>query len=104
MSFEMNMREEKSTEWEEFLSVEDQVYFRKDLYLYSPESFTPEQGLAIVKAMQRSTKAIDEALREDFASRLLELQEALIESLTGKAGRSKEEWRELLGASASSAA
>ena len=91
-------------QWEELLSVEDQVYFRKDLYLYSPESFTPEQGLAIVKAMQRSTRAIDEALREDFASQPPEIQEALIESLAGKAGRSKEKWRQLLGASAPSAA
>ena len=46
--------------------AQDMAYFRGDLYLTSPESFTPEEALEVSKDMIRTTQALYEGYRAEF--------------------------------------
>ena len=46
--------------------AQDMAFFRGDLYLESPESFTPQEALEVSKDMIRTTQALYEAYRAEF--------------------------------------
>ena len=47
-------------------TAQDLAFFRADLYLESPESFTKEEAIEIPKDMIRATKALHDAYRAEF--------------------------------------
>ena len=55
-----------TTNWNALFQAEDMAYFRSDLFLESPESFTKEEAFEIPKDMIRATKAILDAYRAEF--------------------------------------
>ena len=57
-----------STDWNALQQAEDMAYFRADLCLYSPESYTLDEKRDICNEMISSSKAILDAMREDFQS------------------------------------
>ena len=52
--------------WEELKQAEDMAYFRADICLYSPESYSLEEKKAICNDMIATSKAVLDAMREDF--------------------------------------
>ena len=57
------MNETKMTE---LTQAEDMAIFRADLCLYSPESYSLEEKKEICNDMFKTSKAIQDAMREDF--------------------------------------
>lgn len=57
------MNETKMTE---LTQAEDMAFFRTDLCLYSPESYSLEEKKEICNDMFKTSKAIQDAMREDF--------------------------------------
>ena len=54
------------TKINELPQAQDMAFFRGDLYLESPESFTPQEALEVSKDMIRTTKALHDAYRAEF--------------------------------------
>ena len=52
----------------ELAQTEDMAYFRADLCLYSPESYSLEEKKEICNDMMSTSKAVLDAMREDFQS------------------------------------
>ena len=52
--------------WEELKQEEDMAYFKADICLYSPESYTLEEKRDICNEMMGTSKAMLDAMREDF--------------------------------------
>ena len=50
----------------ELSQAEDMAYFRADFCLYSPESYTLEEKRDICNDMMATSKAVLDAMREDF--------------------------------------
>ena len=57
------MNETKMTE---LAQAEDMAFFRADLCLYSPESYTLDEKKEICNDMFKTSKAIQDAMRADF--------------------------------------
>lgn len=55
-----------ATNWTELTQAEDMAYFRADLCLYSPESYTLEEKRQICDDMMSTSKAIEDAMHADF--------------------------------------
>ena len=55
-----------NTDWTALQQAEDMAYFRADLCLYSPESYTLDAKRDICNEMVSSSKAILDAMRADF--------------------------------------
>ena len=64
------MNEEK---WEELKQEEEMAYFRADICLYSPESYSLEEKKQICNDMMSTSKAVLDAMREDFERKCKEL-------------------------------
>ena len=52
--------------WEELKQAEDMAYFKADICLYSPESYSLDEKKAICNDMMSTSAAILDAMREDF--------------------------------------
>ena len=50
----------------ELTQAEDMAYFRADLCLYSPESYSLEEKRDICNDMMSTSKAVLDVMREDF--------------------------------------
>ena len=50
----------------ELSQTENMAHFRADLYVYSPESYTLEEKRDICNDMISTSKAVLDAMREDF--------------------------------------
>ena len=57
------------------------AYFRADLCLYSPESYTLEEKKEICNDMMATSKAVLDAMREDFQQMPPELRSKLLDML-----------------------
>ena len=57
------MNDEK---WTELQQAEDMAYFKADICLYSPESYTIEEKKEICNDMISTSKAVLDAMRADF--------------------------------------
>ena len=58
--------------------AEDIAYFRADLCLYSPESYSPEERKEICNVMMATNKAVLDAIREDFEQMLPDARAKLL--------------------------
>ena len=54
------------TKMTQLAQAEDMAYFRADLCLYSPESYSLEEKRQICNDMMSTSKAVLDAMREDF--------------------------------------
>lgn len=75
---------------------EDMAYFRGELCLYSPESYTLEEKRQICEEMMSSSKAILDALRADFESQSPESRAALLDMLCASGEESPQWWWDVL--------
>jgi len=57
----------------ELTQAEDMTYFRADLCCYSPESYSLEEMKEICNDMMSTSKAVLDAMREDFERKCKEL-------------------------------
>ena len=55
-----------ATDWNRLAEEHELAYFRADVCLGSPHSFTLEEKRRICEEMEASTNEIDEAMRRDF--------------------------------------
>lgn len=67
-----------NTDWTALQQAEDMAYFKADLCLYSPESYTLEEKRDICNEMMGTSRAILDAMREDFQSQPPEFRSKLL--------------------------
>ncbi len=72
------------------------AFFRADVYLGSPESFSLEEKAAICEEMDATNKAIEDANRKDFESLPPAFQGKLLDMLCASGCMTPEWWRETL--------
>lgn len=72
------------------------AFFRADVCLGSPQSFTLEEKAAICDDMEATNKAIEDAIRKDFEALPPEFQGKLLDMLCASGCMTPEWWRETL--------
>lgn len=83
-------------EYRQLLEDHEVAYFRADLALSDPESYSIEEKKEIIEGMRESTEKVDRALREDFESMPPEMQRRMFEMLTSSGPEAKEFWTDVL--------
>ena len=83
------MNEEK---WEELKQEEEMAYFRADICLYSPESYSLEEKKQICNDMMSTSKATLDAMREDFEQLPPDARAKLLDMLCASGVESPEWW------------
>lgn len=78
--------------------VEDEAmaYFRADVCLASPQSFTLDEKREICEQMEFTSKAIEDAMKKDFESLPPEFRVKLLDMLCASGCESEEFWKGLL--------
>ena len=84
------------TKWEELRQAEEMAYFKADLCLYSPESYSLEEKKEICNDMMSTSKAALDAMREDFQSYPPELRAKLLDMLCSSGVESPQWWWDVL--------
>ena len=79
------------TNWTALQQAEDMAYFKADLCLYSPESYTLDEKRGICNGLIESNKAIPDAMRDDFQSQPPEFRSKLL-AMICEAEPEKAEW------------
>ena len=87
------MNEEK---WEELKQEEEMAYFRADICLYSPESYSLEEKKDICNDMIATSKATLDAMREDFEQLPPDARAKLLDMLCASGVESPEWWWDVL--------
>lgn len=87
------MNEEK---WEELKQEEEMAYFRADICLYSPESYSLEEKKQICNDMMSTSKATLDAMREDFEQLPPDARAKLLDMLCASGVESPEWWWDAL--------
>ncbi|MBR3327565.1 MAG: hypothetical protein IKG22_09630 [Atopobiaceae bacterium] len=62
-----------NTDWTALQQAEDMAYFKADLCCYSPERYSLEEKREICNDMISTSKAMLDAMREDFEQKCKEL-------------------------------
>ena len=84
------------TTWTELQQAEDMAYFRADLCLYSHESYTLEEKRDICNDMMSTSKAMLDAMREDFERLPPDVRSKLLDMLCQSGAESPEWWWDVL--------
>ena len=87
------MNDEK---WTELQRAEDMAYFKADICLYSPESYSLDEKRDICNEMISSSKAILDAMREDFQTYPPELRSKLLTILCEAEPENADWWWDVL--------
>ena len=87
------MNEAKMTE---LTQAEEMAYFRADLCLYSPESYSLDEKKEICNDRTATSKATLAAMREDFQSYPPELSAKLLDMLCASGVESPQWWWDVL--------
>ena len=87
------MYEEK---WEELKQEEEMAYFRADICLYSPESYSLEEKKQICNDMMSTSKATLDAMREDFEQLPPDARAKLLDMLCASGVESPQWWWDVL--------
>ena len=87
------MNEEK---WEELKQEEEMAYFRADICLYSPESYSLEEKKEICNDMMSTSKAVLDAMREDFVQLPPDARAKLLDMLCASGVESPQWWWDVL--------
>ena len=80
----------------ELTQAEDMAYFRADLCCYSPESYTLEEKKEICNDMMSTSKAVLDAMREDFEQMPPVLRSKLLDMLCQSGVESPQWWWDVL--------
>lgn len=80
----------------ELTQAEEMAYFRADLCLYSPESYTLDKKKEICNHMMSTSKAMLDAMRADFESMPPELRSKLLDILCQSGVESPQWWWDVL--------
>lgn len=84
------------TKWEELRQEEEMAYFRADVCLYSPESYTLDEKKAICNDMVATSQATLAAMREDFQGYPPEIQAKLLDMLCQSGVETPQWWHDVL--------
>ena len=84
-------------QWQELAQEHEMAYFRADVCLGSPQSYSLEEKRQICEDMEASTKAVDAAMQADFWSLPAEAREKLLDLLGASDCKTREWWEDLLG-------
>ena len=84
-------------QWQELTQEHELAYFRADVCLGSPQSFSLEEKKQICEDMDASTKAVDAALRADYWSLPAEARGKLLDMLGESGCETRRWWEDLLG-------
>ena len=87
------INEEKMTE---LTQAEDMAYFRADLCCYSPESYSLEEKKEICNDMMSTSKAVLDAMREDFERLPSDARAKLLDMLCQSGVETPEWWWQVL--------
>lgn len=87
------MNETKMTE---LTQAEDMAYFRADLCLYSPESYSLEEKKETCNDMMSTSRVVLDAMREDFQSYPPEFRAKLLDMLCNSGVESPQWWWDVL--------
>ena len=87
------MNETKMTE---LTQAEDMAYFRADLCIYSPESYSLEEKKEICNDMMSTSWVVLDAMREDFQSCPPEFRAKLLDMLCNSGVESPQWWWDVL--------
>jgi hypothetical protein len=82
--------------WTELQQAEDMAYFKADLCLYSPESYSLEEKRGICNEMVSSSKAVLDAMRADFEQLPADARSKLLDMLCQSGVESPEWWWDVL--------
>ena len=80
----------------QLIEDEEMAYFRADLFLYSPESYTLEEKWDICNGMIETSKAMLDAMRADFEQLPPEARSKLLDMLCQSGVETPEWWWEVL--------
>ena len=80
----------------ELTQAEDMAYFRADLCCYSPESYTLEEKKEISNDMMATSKAVLDAMREDFEQLPPDARAKLLDMLCASGVESPQWWWDVL--------
>ena len=83
-------------QWQEMLEEHEFAYFRADLALSSPQSYSIEEKAAICDQMAAGTAEVDAAMKADFDALPEFTQERLMEMLCASGVESREFWEDIL--------
>lgn len=72
------------------------AFFRADVCLGSPQSFTLEEKAAICDDMEATNRAIEEAIRADFETLTPEFQGKLLDMLCASGVMTDQWWKDTL--------
>lgn len=79
--------------WNQLIEEHELAYFRADVCLGSPQSYSIEEKAIICEDMEASTAAVDAAMRADFEAMPHAAQLAMLD-LLGAPGTPEREWWE----------
>ena len=85
-----------TSNWDELCQAEELAYFKGDMVLDSPESYTAEEMWDVVMEMLEATIAVQDAMHEDFMSHTPEERQALLDACIGSDTASEEWWNNTL--------
>ena len=83
-------------QWQELAEEHEMAYFRADVCLGSPQSFSLEEKKRICEEMEASTAEVDAALKKNFESLPPETQGMLLDMLCASDCMTPEFWKETL--------
>lgn len=82
--------------WDELCQAEELAYFKGDMVLDSPESYTTEEMLEVVMEMLEAAIAVQDAMHKDFMSHTPEERQTLLDACVGSGTASEEWWNNTL--------
>ena len=90
----MTMKTE--SQWNEIIQEHELAYFRADICLGSPRSYSLEEKKQICEGMEASTRAVDAMLREDFNSMPSAMQLRMLDMLGAPGTPERTWWEDIL--------
>lgn len=81
---------------QELIEDEAMAYFRADVCLGSPESFSLDEKREICEQMESTSKAIEDGMKADFESLPPEFRVKLLDMLCSSGCELEEFWKDLL--------
>lgn len=85
-----------NAQWQALMEEHELAYFRADLALSSPQSYSLAEKAAICDQMAESTAAVDAAMRADFEALPPEARARLFDMLCASGVESREFWGRIL--------
>ena len=84
-------------EWSALVEEHEMAYFRGELAVSSPESYSIEEMRAISEAMDESMAKAEAAMRDDFNALPPQAQARMLDLLAGADPGNMGFWKEVLG-------